>query len=126
MYLTSDVEDANEVDFLHSLVDESPVAEVDKPKEESVVHGPGQGGNGVEAVVGVLPLVHPLGSDLDLGTDEVAVEELPVLDEVERTDLLPGLRIVHLAALFSSLLLESPRLVWIRFTVTQSLIRSFA
>ena len=112
MYLTSDVEDANEVDFLHSLVDESPVAEVDKPKEEPVVHGPGQGSNGVEAVVGVLSLVHPLGSDLDLGTDEVAVEELPVLNQVELTDFLAGLWIVHLAALFASLLLESPGLVW--------------
>ena len=112
MCLTSDVEDADEVDFLHSLVDESPVAEVDKPKEEPVVHGPGQGGHGVEAVVGVLSLVHPLGSDLDLGTDEVAVEELPVLNQVELTDFLPGFGIVHLAALFASLLLESPGLVW--------------
>ena len=98
-----------EILTFHGLIDESPVAEVDEPKEESVVHGPGQGGNGVEAVVGVLPLVHPLGSDLDLGTDEVAVEELPVLDEIKLADILTGDRVVHLAALFASLLLESPR-----------------
>ena len=48
----------------HGLIDEGPVAEVDKPKEEPVVHGSGQGGHGVEAVVRVLPLVHPLGTDL--------------------------------------------------------------
>ena len=48
----------------HGLIDEGTVAEVDKPKEESVVHGSGQGSHGVEAVVSVLPLVHPLGADL--------------------------------------------------------------
>ena len=30
----------------------------------------------------VLPLVHPLGADLDLGTDEVAVEELPIFNQI--------------------------------------------
>ena len=93
----------------HGLIDEGTVAEVDKPKEEPVVHGSGQGCHGVEAVVRVLTLVHPLGTDLDLGADEVAVEELPVLDEVELADCLAGNGVVHLAALFASLLLESPR-----------------
>ena len=45
----------------------------------------------------VLPLVHPLGANLDLGTDEVAVEELPVLDAVELSNLLARDRVVHLA-----------------------------
>ena len=54
----------------------------------------------------VLPLVHPLGADLDLGTDEVAVEELPVLDPVELSNLLAGDRVVHLAGLLPTLLLE--------------------
>ena len=54
----------------------------------------------------VLPLVHPLGADLDLGTDEVAVEELPVLDEIELADLLARLGVVHLARLLATLLLE--------------------
>ena len=54
----------------------------------------------------VLPLVHPLGADLDLGTDEVAVEELPVLDAVELSNLLARDRVVHLARLLPSLLLE--------------------
>ena len=54
----------------------------------------------------VLPLVHPLGADLDLGTDEVAVEELPVLDPVELSNLLAGDRVVHLARLLPTLLLE--------------------
>ena len=54
------------VDILtfHGLIDEGTVAEVDKPKEEPVVHGSGQGSHGVEAVVRVLPLVHPLGTHL--------------------------------------------------------------
>ena len=56
--------------------------------------------------------LYPLGTDLDLGTDEVAVEELPVLNQVELANFLAGLWIVHLAALFASLLLESPGLVW--------------
>merc|ERR1719391_548231 len=103
---TCNVEDANEVDFLHCGIDEGPVAEVDKPKEEPVVHGSGQGSHGVEAVVRVLPLVHPLGTDLDLGTDEVAVEELPVLNEKQLADVLTGYGVVHLAALFTALLLE--------------------
>ena len=54
----------------------------------------------------VLPLVHPLGANLDLGTDEVAVEELPVLDAVELSNLLARDRVVHLAGLLPSLLLE--------------------
>ena len=54
----------------------------------------------------VLPLVHPLGADLDLGTDEVAVEELPVLDAVELSNLLARDRVVHLARLLPTLLLE--------------------
>ena len=45
----------------------------------------------------VLPLVHPLGANLDLGADEVAVEELPVLDAVELSNLLARDRVVHLA-----------------------------
>ena len=45
-------------------------------------------------------------TDLDLGTDEVAVEELPILDEKQLADILAGHRVVHLAALFASLLLE--------------------
>ena len=100
-------------DYLHGLIDEGTVAEIDKPKEEPVVHGSGQGCHGVQAVVRVLPLVHPLGTDLDLGTDEVAIEELPILDQVELTDLLAWLRVVHLAALFASLLLEGPRVFFI-------------
>ena len=90
----------------HRLVDEGTVAKVDKPEEESVVHGPRQGGHRVEAVVCVLPLVHPLSADLDLGTDEVAVEELPVLDPVELSNLLARDRVVHLAGLLPTLLLE--------------------
>ena len=43
---------------------------------------------------------------LDLGADEVAVEELPVLDEVELADLLARLGVVHLARLLATLLLE--------------------
>ena len=54
----------------------------------------------------VLPLVHPLGANLDLGTDEVAVEELPVLDPVELSNLLARHRVVHLAGLLPTLLLE--------------------
>ena len=54
----------------------------------------------------VLPLVHPLGANLDLGTDEVAVEELPVLDAVELSNLLARHRVVHLAGLLPALLLE--------------------
>ena len=81
-FKTCNIKDTNEVDFLHRRVNQSPVAKVDKPKEEPVVHGSGQGSHGVEAVVRVLSLVHPLGTDLDLGSDEVAVEELPILDEI--------------------------------------------
>ena len=49
----------------HRLVDEGTVAKIDKPEEEPVVHGPRQGGHRVEAVVCVLPLVHPLRADLE-------------------------------------------------------------
>ena len=113
-FKSSDVEDADEVHFLgslncviwimyviyiedmdnyftivylHGLIDEGTVAEIDKPEEEPVVHcqntasygqknrkkwlklpvvhGPRQGSHGVEAVVSVLTLVHPLSSDLN-------------------------------------------------------------
>merc|ERR1719220_1506533 len=91
--------------FLHGGVNQGPVAEVDQPEEESVVHRPGQGGDGVETVVSVLALVDPLGSDLDLWTDEVAVEELPVLNSGQRGDFLTRQRVVHLAGLLATLLL---------------------
>ena len=48
---------------------------------------------------------HPLCANLDLWPDEVAVEQLPVLDLVELADCLPGNGIVHFAALLTSLLL---------------------
>ena len=31
----------------------------------------------------ILALVDPLGTDLDLGTDEVAIEELPIFNAVQ-------------------------------------------
>ena len=68
-----------------------------------VVHGPGQGGHGVEAVVCVLALVDPLGADLDLGPDEVAVEELPVLDTQQVANPLSGGWVIHFARLLSTL-----------------------
>ena len=48
---------------------------------------------------------HPLCANFDLWPDEVAVEQLPVLDLVELADGLPGNGIVHFAALLTSLLL---------------------
>ena len=61
----------------------------------------------------ILALVDPLGTDLDLGTDEVAIEELPILNEIELADILTRQRVVHLAALFASLLLEGPGVFFI-------------
>ncbi len=59
-----DVQHADEVDLLHGGVDEGAVAEVDQPGEEAVVHGAGQGRDGVQALVRVLGLEHPLGANL--------------------------------------------------------------
>ena len=50
----------------HRLVDEGTVAQIDKPEEEPVVHGPGEGRHRVQAVVRVLALVHPLRADLSI------------------------------------------------------------
>ena len=43
---------------------QSPVAEIDQPEEEAVVGGSSQGCYGIEALVSVLALVHPLRSRL--------------------------------------------------------------
>ena len=43
---------------------------------------------------------------LDLGSDEVAIEKLPVLDPVKLANLLSRLRVVHLATFLATLLLE--------------------
>ena len=51
MYLTSDVEDANEVGLLHGWVDERSVAEINKPGKHPVVGRPCQGSDGIEALV---------------------------------------------------------------------------
>ena len=93
--------------YLHSLIDKGSVAEIHKPEEEPVVHGSRQGGHGVEAVVCVLALVHPLGTDLDLGTDEVAIEELPIFNVVQLCNFLARNGVVHLAGFFATLLLEA-------------------
>ena len=52
----------------------------------------------------ILALVDPLGTDFNLGTDEVAVKELPILDVVQLGDFLAGKRIVHLARFLTTLL----------------------
>ena len=41
---------------------QSPVAQIDQPEEEAVVGGSSQGCYGIEALVSVLALVHPLSS----------------------------------------------------------------
>merc|ERR1719225_574125 len=105
-FKTSNIQDTDEVDLLHGGVNQGPVAEVYKPHEQPVVHRPGQGGDGVQTVVSILALVDPLSTDLDLGTDKVAIEQLPVLNTAELTGLLSGQRIIHLAGLLTSLLLE--------------------
>ena len=51
--------------YLHSLIDKGSVAKIDKPEEEPVVHGSGEGRHRVQAVVRVLALVHPLSADLE-------------------------------------------------------------
>ena len=43
---------------------------------------------------------------LDLGSDEVAIEKLPVLDPVKLANLLSRFRVVHLATFLATLLLE--------------------
>ena len=43
---------------------------------------------------------------LDLGSDEVSIEKLPVLDPVKLADLLSRFRVVHLTTLLATLLLE--------------------
>ena len=52
----------------------------------------------------ILALVDPLGTDFNLGTDEVAVKELPILDVVQLGNFLAGNRIVHLARFLATLL----------------------
>merc|ERR1719394_1745898 len=53
-----------------------------------------------------LTLVDPLGTNLDLGSDEVAIEQLPVLNTTNRTNLLSWYGIVHLTRFLTTLLLE--------------------
>ena len=55
----------------------------------------------------ILALVDPLGTDLDLGTDEVAIEELPILNAVQLRNFLARNGVVHLAGFFATLLLEA-------------------
>ena len=45
---------------------QSPVAKINEPEEEAVVGGSGQGCHGVEALVRILPFVHPLSSNLKI------------------------------------------------------------
>jgi hypothetical protein len=42
-----DVEDPNEVDLLHSRINQGPVAEVHKPHEQPIVHTPSKSSNRV-------------------------------------------------------------------------------
>ena len=45
---------------------QSPIAKINQPEEEAVVGGSGQGCNGIEALVCILALVHPLSSNLKI------------------------------------------------------------
>ena len=49
-----------------STHNQSPVAKINQPEEEAVVGGSGQGCYGIEALVCVLALVHPLSSNLEI------------------------------------------------------------
>ena len=55
----------------------------------------------------ILALVDPLSADLNFGTDEVAVEELPIFNVVQLCNFLPRNGVVHLARFFTTLLLEA-------------------
>ena len=55
----------------------------------------------------ILALVDPLSADLDFGTDEVAVEELPIFNTIQLGNFLSGNRIIHLARFFATLLPKS-------------------
>ena len=81
---TGNVKDANEVDFLHRWVltrtnlnqektrtimsthNQRPVAKINQPEEEAVVGRSCQGCYGIEALVSVLALVHPLSPNLKI------------------------------------------------------------
>ena len=57
-------------------------------------------------MVGILTLVDPLSPNLDLGPDEVTIEQLPVVNTADLPDILPRQNIIHLAGILATLLLK--------------------
>merc|ERR1719295_395249 len=72
------VEDTNVGDLLHGWVAEGLVTLVDDDPEGTLVDGTGDAGDGVGSVGAGGALLHPLGSDLQLGLAEVGDHPLAV------------------------------------------------
>merc|ERR1712223_1813422 len=81
------VEDTNVGDLLHGWVAEGLVTLVDDNPEGTLVDGTGDAGNGVGSGCAGGTLLHPLGSDLQLGLAEVGDHPLTV-DAKELSNLL--------------------------------------
>merc|ERR1712055_1130177 len=72
------IKDTNVGDLLHGWVAEGLVTLVDDNPEGTLVDGTGDAGNGVGSVGAGGALLHPLGSDLQLGFAEVGDHPLAV------------------------------------------------
>ena len=58
-----------------STHNQSPVAKINQPEEEAVVGSSSQGCYGIEALVCVLTLVHPLSSNLEIEFDKIEIDD---------------------------------------------------
>ena len=76
--LTCNVEDTNIGDLFHGWVAEGLVTLVDDNPEGTLVDGTGDAGNRVGSVGTGGALLHPLGSDLQLGLVEVGDHPLTI------------------------------------------------
>ena len=90
----SNVQYTDEVDFFHGRVNQGTVAKIDKPHEETVVHGSRQSSHSIQALVGILSLEDPFRSDLDFGSDEVAIEEIEVFNSKKSASFLSCKRMI--------------------------------
>ena len=106
---TSNVQYTNEVDFFHGRVNQGTVTKIDEPHEETVVHGSRQSSHSIQALVGILSLEDPFRSDLDFGSDEVAIEEIEVFNSKKSASLLSCKRMIIFELGINSLKIKSMR-----------------
>ena len=94
-FKTSNIQDTNEVDFLHGGVNQGVIAHVNEVSEQTTKDVLDDGRDSNSDSSQVLGLVDPLSADLVLGIDEAVIENFTCVSKMEYiVDYFAGIKIL--------------------------------